>query len=309
MMKKVVFFAMGSAMSALMETVSLAGEDALEQTPAWFEEWEQALSRFRPDSELSVLNDSPGYPMPVGEALWDALQAARRAHRLSRGLVTPTVLTALESAGYDRSFELVVDGPSRAGSGSLPNAQSLDQVVFDPVKHTVLLPPGVRLDLGGIGKGWAAQQAMQRLSAFGPALVDAGGDLAISATLMDGQPWQVGVGNPFDPEQNLALLRLGRCGAATSGRDYHRWFQDGVWQHHIINPRTGRPAQTDVVSVTALAADALLSEMAAKTALILGSQEGLRWLEGQPEMEGLLVLESGETVETSGFDNYRWRDE
>ncbi len=308
MISKIEFYAMGSQMSALLETFSLAGEEALEQVPTWFEEWEQALSRFRPDSELSVLNDSPGFPAPVSDVLWDALQAARRAHKDSSGLVTPTVLPALERAGYDRSFERMGEGPGAGSAGPLPSAGSLEQVTFDPIKRTVQLPMGVRLDLGGIGKGWAAQRAMQRLSAFGPALVDASGDLAISARLLDGLPWQVGLSDPFDPERNLALLRLGRCGVATSGRDVHRWFKDGVWQHHIINPLTGRPAETDIISATVLAPDAMRSEMAAKVVLIQGSREGLSWLEEQAEMEGLIVLEDGETVETSGFDEYRWRE-
>ncbi len=307
-MKKIEFYAMGSHMSALLETYTLAGEDTLEHVPAWFEEWEQALSRFRPDSELSVLNDSPGYPMPVSETLWDALQAARRAHRGSGGLVTPAVLPALEQAGYDRSFERVLEGQSASASRPLPDAGSFDQVVFDPLKRTVALPFGVRLDLGGIGKGWAAQRAMQRLSAYGPALMDAGGDLAVGVPLADGHPWPVGVSYPFDPEKSMALLALQHCGAATSGRDYHRWHKNGAWQHHIINPRTGLPAETDVVSATVLAPDALQSEMAAKTALILGCREGLSWVEHQAEMEALLVLENGETVETPGFDRYRWRE-
>ncbi len=308
-MKKIDFFAMGSGMSALLETHSLAGEDALEQVPEWFEEWEQALSRFRPDSELCILNDSPGYPVPVGDVLWDALQAARQAHQRSQGLVTPTVLSALERAGYNRSFELIEEVSRPSGTGSLPSAQSLGEVTFDPFKRTVMLPVGVRLDLGGTGKGWAAQHAMQRLSAYGPALVDAGGDLAISAPLAGGTPWMVGVSSPFHADENLTLLGLGGSGAATSGRDYHRWFKNGAWQHHIINPQTGRPAETDVISATALAPDALQAEMAAKMVLILGSREGLRWLERQEGMEGLLVLENQETVETPGFDHYRWREE
>ncbi len=300
---------MGSHMSALLETYTLVGEEMLEQAPAWFEEWEQALSRFRPDSELSVLNDSPGLPVPVSEILWDALQAARQAHRRSGGLVTPAVLTALEQAGYDRSFERVLDSANPEDARPRPNPGSFDKVVFDPLKRTVMLPFGVRLDLGGIGKGWAAQQAMRRLSVYGPALVDAGGDLAIGAPLADGHPWPVGVSSPFDPEGSMALLALSHCGAATSGRDYHRWRKDGLWQHHIINPRTGLPAETDVISATVLAQDALQSEMAAKMALILGSREGLRWIEEQAGMQALLALDNGETVETNGFDQYRWRDE
>ncbi len=219
------------------------------------------------------------------------------------------MLNALEQAGYDRSFERLGESAGEAGPGPMPDAGAFERVAFDPVRRTVKLPPGVRLDLGGTGKGWAAHQAMKRLSAFGPALVDAGGDLAASGPPMRGSAWPVGLADPFDPDEDLAMLALGKGGAATSGRDHRRWRKNGTWMHHIINPITGRPAETNVISATVLAPDALQAESAAKVALILGSREGLRWLEGQQGLDGLLVLEGGETVETPGFDRCRWREQ
>jgi thiamine biosynthesis lipoprotein len=165
----------------------------------------------------------------------------------------------------------------------------------------------MQLDFGGVAKGWAAHQASKRLAADGAALVSAGGDIAISAAGADGQLWPVAIDDPFRPGEFIQTLMLGKCGVATSGTDYRRWKQGGRWSHHLIDPRTGQPAQTDVVTVTVIAPDALQAEMAAKTALILGSGPGLEWLAARPEFPALLVLETGEFLYSHHFEDYFWR--
>ena len=160
----------------------------------------------------------------------------------------------------------------------------------------VNLPPGVRLDLGGIAKGWAADRAARRLRRAGPALVDAGGDIAVSGPMRDGSPWPVGVSDPFDPEKRVDVVLLERGGIATSGRNRRRWLIDGLNGHHVIDPRTGLPAQTDVMTATVIGPSAEVAEMAAKVVLISGSYQGLEWLEKHPELAGLMVLEDGAII-------------
>jgi thiamine biosynthesis lipoprotein len=169
------------------------------------------------------------------------------------------------------------------------------------------LSPGTRLDLSGIAKGWAADQAARRLALLGPSLVDAGGDIAVCGPRLSGEPWPVAIPDPFNPTENIDLLLLEQGGVATSGRDRRRWLKDGWWRHHIIDPRTGLPAQTEVLTATVLAPNAQTAEMAAKTALILGSWQGIAWLDARPELAGLLVLEDGERVHSRQWMNYIWR--
>jgi thiamine biosynthesis lipoprotein len=161
----------------------------------------------------------------------------------------------------------------------------------------------LRLDLGGVAKGWAAQRAMRKLERFGPALVDAGGDIAISGLRSGGRPWLVGIDDPRQEGESIGTLRLGRCGVATSGRDYRRWKQDGRWKHHIIDPRTGEPAVTDVLTATVIAQTVLDAEMAAKVVLILGSRKGLAWLEGRPGYAGVLVTDGGDVLTSKSLEN------
>jgi thiamine biosynthesis lipoprotein len=311
-MQRIEFRAMGCQMLAALDGESRQAAAMLAKAPAWFAAWEQALSRFREDSELSHLNRSGGRWLQVSPVLWQAVQAALRAARESDGLVTPTLLDALEAAGYDRTFEAL-------GSTSAGARQSMDggvtndwcRVECDARALAIRLPPGMRLDLGGVAKGWAADRAARRLAACGPALVDAGGDIAVNGPQADGQPWPVGIAIPeWDPPvraQSNAPLQIAHGGVATSGRDYRRWRLDGRWQHHILDPRTGRPALTDVISATVIAPSASEAEVAAKAALILGSREGLAWLEARPAYAGLLVLEDGRVLQSRRLSEYLWR--
>lgn len=305
-MLTVSFKAMGCRMAAFLDRDTIAAARALQQVPAWFEEWEQSLSRFRPDSELTRLNASAGRPFAASETLWAVTQAAVQAAQTSGGLVVPTVLGALERAGYDRSFEQLARGAQRS-QAAVASTGEWQQINYDEARHEITLPPGQKLDLGGVAKGWAAQLAAERLSMYGPALVDAGGDLAASGPT-DSGPWTIDIADPLEMQDNLGTLTLGRGGVATSGIDYRRWLRNGAWQHHIIDPRSELPADTDLLSVTVAAPNALQAETAAKTALILGSRAGLNWLEQQPGLAALLVCQDGQLLPSSALDPTLWRE-
>jgi FAD:protein FMN transferase len=307
-MKRIEFRAMGSRMSALLDSTVGEADETLARLPTWFEEWEQVLSRFRPGNELDRLNRSDGRPMAVSKTLWEVFLAACAAEKFTGGLVSPTVLDALVLAGYDRSFEslpAIQTGPSFAAPTW---ASPSGVIVWDVPTRSLVLPDSVHLDLGGIAKGWAADQAARRLSRLGPALVDAGGDIAISGLLNDGQAWPIGIDDPFVSGAHFETLKLARCGVATSGKDYHRWLKDGTWHHHIIDPRTGLPADTDVLAVTVVAPTVMEAEAAAKAVLILGSQAGLDWLEADSGLAGLLVLENGNCIYSRNMEKHLWRN-
>jgi FAD:protein FMN transferase len=309
-MKQIEFHAMGSRMLALLDSTAEEAENALNRVPAWFEEWEQALSRFRPGNELDRLNRSNGLPFQASKILWEVFQAACAAEQFTGGLVTPTVLDALVGVGYACSFESM---PHMQTGHSIPFPKPVllslpGIIVWDVPTRSLVLTDSVHLDLGGIAKGWAAEQAVRRLACFGPALVEAGGDIAISGLLNDGQAWPVGIDDPFRNGAYFETLKLTRSGVATSGKDYHRWLMDGIWQHHIIDPRTGLPADTDVMAATVIAPTVMEAEAAAKAVLILGSQAGLEWLESDSGLAGVLVLENGDCIYSQNMEKYLWKN-
>jgi thiamine biosynthesis lipoprotein len=294
---------MGCQMLAAVDSTSPSILHKLERAPAWFEEWEQSLSRFRETSELSQFNRRSGEAVWVSQTLWEVLQAALRAQQESGGLVTPAVYDAILAAGYIYSFDPSIPALPQTGDQAAPVPQDLVTTIrMDRNTHTVTLPAGLHLDFGGIAKGWAAHQAVQRLKAYGPALVDAGGDIAISSLQADGQPWPVGIADPHHPDETLEVLLLGRGGVATSGRDYRKWKQGSVWKHHIIDPRSGQPAKTDVFTATVIASNVMEAEVAAKVLLVLGSRLGMEWIENRPGLAALVVLEDGRRMASSRFD-------
>jgi thiamine biosynthesis lipoprotein len=300
-MQRLDFRAMGCQMRALLDSDRRAA--SLDTVPTWFEGWEQALSRFRADSELSQLNQRTGQWVRVSATLWDVIHLSLVAARWTDGLFSPTMLNALEAAGYDRTFaEIAVDDrlvvPQPDGQWRAIQRQSL--------KRSICLPRDARLDLGGVAKGWAADRAAKKLGVHGPALIDAGGDIAISGPQADGSPWPIGIRNPLQPDQHFETLKIAQGGVATSGRDYRRWQKGGLWQHHIIDPRTGLPAQTDVLSATVIAPSTFEAEVAAKVILLSGSEAGLDWLEEQENYAAVIVREDGQAVYSAQLSNYLW---
>lgn len=319
-MQQITFRAMGSEIMAAIESHDPDAEMLLDEVQGWFAEWEQTLSRFRDDSELNLLNRSAGgaVPVPVSETLWNVLQMAVQAAHYTGGLVVPTLLNSLEAAGYVASFDkmvgLAANAPSAADSpGMEQTITSWSRIRLHSETRSVDLPGGARLDLGGVAKGWAADEAASRLAAHGPALVNAGGDIAIRGPRLDGSDWLIGVdapnGSAFPEGAQIELLSVRSGGVATSGRDYRRWQQGDQWRHHIIDPRTGAPADTDVISATVLAPTAGIAEIGAKVALLLGSDKGLDWLDERPTLAGLLMLEDGQIVRSERLENHVWSSE
>jgi len=302
MLHQLPFRAMGCQMLAIVEQDSEDAPGILAQVPDWFEEWEQALSRFRHDSELSHLNRTPDQLVPVSQTLWDVFQASLSADRATGGLVTPTVLEAMESAGYDRPFDELFGTRNRVGLWR--DVHPLSIVIYDEHPRTICLPPEIRLDFGGIAKGWAAHQAAERLKASGPALMNAGGDIAISGPRLNEESWLVGISNPFEPGHDLVTLHLHGGGVATSGKDRRRWMQGDVLNHHIIDPRTSQPATTDILTVTVIAPTAMEAEAAAKSVFLLGSEAGLDWLETDSGLAAVLVLDDGQVIANERAEEY-----
>lgn len=266
------------------------------QDPApWFERLERLWSRFDAASALSQLNRWAGRWMAVPPLLHLAIRRALAAARLTGGAFDPTVLPALLAAGYGRSFEL---GPTEPGP-AVP-AGRWREVCLGP--GAVFLPEGVALDLGGIGKGLAVDLVLRRLRRGRTAaslLVNAGGDLALWAREGD-PPWLVEVADPFAPEQVLAAASLRRGAVATSSTLGRRWGAD---RHHIIDPATGRPVNSDLVAATVFAPTAARAEVLAKACLVLGAERALRLLATRG-CRGLLVTAERGLILTPGLEEF-----
>jgi thiamine biosynthesis lipoprotein len=243
------FAAMGTEVECLVD--GDAG-DRFAEVEREFERLETLLSRFRHDSELARLNRIGR--LVAGADLLHVTRLALDGRERTNGLFDPTVHDAVVAAGYDCSFELLADGN---GSGHSPAARCSGGVEIRG--RAIWLEPGFRLDLGGIAKGYAVDRAAAILAPAGPCLVNAGGDVAVS-----GGAWPVAI------EDAGITVELTGGGLATSGRDRRRWVRGGEEQHHLIDPRTGRPAATDVLHATVIATTAVEAEILAKVAFLTG---------------------------------------
>jgi thiamine biosynthesis lipoprotein len=296
------FQAMGTVVDVLVETrhANLTGD-----VEVLFAHWEATLTRFSPDSELSRLNGAPGTDVAVSELLFIVASAAVDAARVTAGAFDPTLLRQLEALGYDRTFaevrrrgmDEITDAPS-SEPGSRPGGAWRD-IHLDPARRTVRLPRGVGLDLGGIAKGMAVDAAISCLTAEGCtiAAVDAGGDLAVIGLPAGESGWPVRIELPEGgrPEGGR-IVRLDGGALATSGTSRRHWWLDGREVHHLLDPRTGRPARSGLWSATAVADTCQAAEVAATTAFLLGPGEGALWLD-ERGLDGLLVLPDGRQVE------------
>ncbi len=306
MMRTMNFRTMGSDVNTIWDSPAPCPE-SWAYLPTWFEEWEQQLSRFRPDSELTQLNAHAGQPMLVSETLGAVLEIALSAAVISEGLVVPTILERLEAAGYRHSFEKM-SASVQGGTSTILPVPDWRLIAYDPTGRVITLRAGMGLDFGGVAKGWAADKVARHFGGCGSVLIDVGGDIAVSGCRGDGSPWPIAVANPLSDasDSTLALLMLTGGGVATSGRDYRHWQQNGRPMHHLIDPRTGLPAVTDVMSATVVAPSAVEAEVAAKVLLLRGSHEGLAWIETQPTLAALVVCAEGDVLISARWMNYCW---
>lgn len=234
------------------------------ETEALFRSVEARLSRFLPDSELCRLNDCSGRETRVSWMMFDVLGRSLGLHRETGGVFDPAVLPALERAGYDRSFEQVKRTANAVPADAGREQFSISQLRLDFQRKTVTAPEGLRIDLGGIGKGYAVDAAASVLEPARDFLVNAGGDIFASGAGPDGDGWLVGVTEPHNFDVYVSLVRLHDEALATSTTAVRRWQRGGRLLHHLIDPRTQKPAEPGVLSVSVIALTAVQANVYAR---------------------------------------------
>jgi thiamine biosynthesis lipoprotein len=277
----------------------LEATHALDRVKAFFGQAEGVLSRFLPGSELSLLNASGDHSFRASPMLFEVVSESLRVAETTDGIFDPTVLACLIAAGYDSSFEKVC-GSSHSRE-RIPARHTWRDVALDSEHMTITMPDGCSLDLGGIAKGWAVDRASEMLCDFPGFALDAGGDMVLRGTQSNGSAWTVGVANPFFGEEDLTQIEATAGAVCTSSTLRRRWCAGGRMQHHIIDPRTGRSANSGVVAATVTADCAVQAEVIAKVSIIVGPTPGLAFIRRQPDVEGMLVLENSQILRSSGF--------
>ena len=279
---RAAFRAMGTEIVVVADdaadpAVSAAASATVERI---FASEESRFSRFREDSELSRVNRSAGQWVEVSGPFAEVVLLAIDGADRSAGLFDPTVLRAMESAGYDRDFASIDDGERMVVPVPCGRWDRIE--VRD---GRVRLPGDVGLDLGGLVKGWTADLAAEAAVAAGLpwAIVNAGGDLRVAG---DAPALEVGIEDPDDRRELICVVRIDGGAIATTSVTHRRW---GQGLHHLIDPRIGLPAATPVVQATVWALTCAEAEISSKRAALQG-------IDALDELTGMLVLASGEIV-------------
>jgi thiamine biosynthesis lipoprotein len=226
-----------------------------------------------------------------------ALTCARDLHLYTDGRFDPTILDALERAGYDRTFEDVIRERGFAADGAPLAAPGFAWVELDVDAARVRIPRGVRVDLGGVGKGLAADLVTLGLVDRGArsALVSLGGDMRARGEAPDGA-WRVPVEDPLESSRTAFVHPVADAALVSSTRRIRTWKRAGRDVHHIIDPRTGESTRTPVVAVVAEALDAWWAEGVAKAIIVAGVDEGVV-LARATGVHAWLFLDDGRMIE------------
>jgi thiamine biosynthesis lipoprotein len=294
---------MGSEVRVTAWTADQAGAaDAFDALFAEFDRLDSLLSVWKPGSDVLRLNQAAGQaPVPVSRETIEILQAAARASAWTDGKFDITFGAFADVWRFDHDQDNRV--PSAAEIASRLPLVDHRRVTIDAAGGTALVEArGMRIHLGGIGKGYAVDRAAAMLRAYGirDFLLQFGGDLYVGGHPGDGS-WRLGITDPRgEPNDSFAMLELSDATFSTSG-DYERFFiADGVRYHHLLDPDTGEPARGSR-SVTIVATSAMLADALSTGVFIMGAQAGMALVERLPDVEAVIVSAGNEVLISSGL--------
>jgi FAD:protein FMN transferase len=287
----------------VVESEEIAGK-AINEAFNIMETWANQLDRFSPSSTIWKINENNGKGVEVSPELIDLLNTARRFAALSYGAFDHTIAPLMDLWGFGGNEQRV---PRDVEIQSILPDINYQRLSLEIERKMVFLPVNMKIDAGGMAKGFIIDKGIETLLAQGieSAYINAGGNIRVIGNNKDsGRPWQIGIRKPREPGQIYQnyILAIKEGSVATSG-DYERFFiADGVRYSHLLDPRTGYPAR-EMQSATIYAEDALQADILSTAVFVSGWEEGIKLMESLPGIEGLLVKE-GEIWMSKGMNKY-----
>ena len=275
-----------------------SARNAVEAVFAEIERINRLMSTYLDDSRISSINrDAANAPVEAGEELYALIRRSIDMSVLTRGAFDITY----DSVGQHYDFRAGVRPDEETITDELPK---IDYRLIEtyPAEHAIgFAREGVRINLGGIAKGYAVERGVRVLREYGirNAIVTAGGDSRLLGDRL-GEPWVVGVRDPRQDGEVAVRIPLEDEAVSTSG-DYERYFdEDGIRYHHIITPDTGKPAD-GVHSATIVGPDAVMTDALSTSVFIMGVDRGLRLIATLPDYEGIVIDASGQMYYSDGL--------
>ena len=275
-----------------------AGEAAIEAVFAEMRRIDALMSTYKSGSEISRVNAlAADGAVAISAELHALLEASLEYSRLSGGAFDITYA----SVGYLYDYRNR-ERPAAAAIGAALPGVDYRQLRLDPQRRTVAFArPGMRIDLGGIAKGYAVDRSIALLRARGitRAMVNAGGDTRVTGDRF-GAPWVIGIRHPDRADEVVLRIPLVDAAFSTSG-DYERYFEEGgVRHHHILDPRTGQSPH-ELRSVTIIAAEALRTDGLSTAVFVLGQEAGLALINSLDDVDAILISAQGKVSYSKGL--------
>ena len=296
------FFSMDTLMS--IRVYNEGGEDALQAARQEIEKLDKLLSRTDPDSQISLLNShaGDGTLVPLDAQVTDLLSFAKSVSQLLPGCFDITIAPVMDAWGFTTEERHVPTAEALAAAMALVDSGKL--TVDEAVSAARLEQAGMEVDLGAVAKGFAAGRADAVLREEGvtSALLDLGGNVTAIGSKLDGSAWQVAVKDPQNTSEALCVLSLEDQTASTSG-GYERYFEEnGQIYHHIIDPETGYPADSGLLSVTVISSDHMLADALSTTLFVAGPEEALDFWRSREDFELVLCTQDNRVIVTEGLE-------
>lgn len=289
-------FAMGTYIT--MTAYGEAAEDALALSEDRIKELDAMWSVTDADSDICKMNQGKGEPTEVSRETAEVLQFALDMAKKTDGALDPTISPVITAWGFISGEHYI---PSENELADL--LQHVDYKKVSLKENVVILPDGMQLELGAVGKGYTADIISELLKGQGvtSALLDLGGNIQAVGTKPDGSDWRIGLKNP-EGEGSLGVLSISDCAVVTSG-NYERYFtgEDGKIYGHIIDPKTGRPAESGLLSVTVIAPEGKLCDALSTSLFVMGCDKAAEYWREYQDFEMILITEDGEIHLTEGI--------
>lgn len=297
-MAEIRFFGMDTDIS--MTAYGKNANEALADAKTKITELEGLWSVTDQNSDIYAINHSQGDPVSIGEETEQLLSFALAMAKQTDGALEPTIYPALTAWGFT------------TGDNRIPSQNELEDILqkvgYENVAlsdHEVTIPKGMELDLGAVGKGYAADEVAGILKEAGvaSALLDLGGNIQLIGTKPDGNDWKIGLRDPFG-ESYLGVLSISDRAVVTSG-NYERYFigEDGKQYGHILDPSSGYPAENGLVSVTVVAKEGKLCDALSTSLFVMGPDRAIEYWKKNPDFEMILLTEDREMYLTEGLAN------
>lgn len=290
---------MGSVFQiTIVDKDPISAQENIQKAIYEIERIENLISEWRPETQISQVNQNAGIkPVKVDKEVFEITKRGIYFSEITKGAFDISIVAMDKIWKFDGSMEIL---PSKKNIKKSVEKVNYKNIILDSNNSTIYLSKkGMKIGFGSIGKGYAADKARELLQSVGikGGIVNAAGDIATWGNQLDGEPWKIGVNNPFETGETIEILKFSNNKAVTTSGNYEKFVEiDGKRYSHIINPKTGYPS-SGITSVTIIGENAEMCNGFSTSIMVLGMEKGLKLIKKYPEFQYIILTNSGKVIQ------------